>query len=159
MKSINTYSLRMMTLLLCLVLITYSSCDKTVVEPPEPPVPTAAEETAALLKGSAWVMSGVKVDDVVLDLYKNLNISFTSDADGSNGKYTSVNGGVIWPASGTWKFKNADAKVMVREDGLEITIDAITEKTMTISFTRTGDTVFGGRTKAVGGKHVLTMGR
>ncbi len=158
MKSINAYSLQVMTLLLFGVLITNSSCDSTV-DPPEPPVPTAAEETAALLKGSAWVMSGVKVDDVVLDLYKNLNISFTSDADGSNGKYTSVNGGVIWPASGTWRFKNPDAKVMVREDGLEIGIDAITDKTMTISFTRTGDTVFGGRTKAVGGKHVLTMGR
>ena len=45
-------------------------------------------------------------------------------------------------------------------DGLEIGIDAITEKTMTISFIRTGDTVFeGGRNKAVGGKHVMTMGR
>ena len=105
-------------------------------------------------------MSGVKVDDVVLDLYKNLNISFTVDADGKNGRYTSVNGGVVWPASGTWAFKNAEAKAMIRDDGLEIGIDAITEKTMTISFTRTGDTVFeGGRNKAVGGKHVMTLGR
>jgi hypothetical protein len=158
MKSIYKFSLPVITLLLFGVLITYSSCDNTV-DPPGPTPQTPAEETAALLKGSAWVMSGVKVDDVVLDLYKNLNISFTSDADGSNGKYTSVNGGAIWPASGTWRFKNADAKAMVRDDGLEIGIDAITEKTMTISFTRTGDTVFGGRTIAVGGKHVLTMGR
>ena len=49
---------------------------------------------------------------------------------------------------------------MIRDDGLEIGIDAITEKTMTISFTRTGDTVFeGGRSEAVSGKHVMTMGR
>lgn len=157
MKPISNYSLRVMTLLLCMVLITYSACDKPVVEPPDP---TAAEATTALLKGSAWVMSDVKVDDVVLDLYKNLNISFTADADGKNGKYKSVNGGVVWPASGTWAFKNDEAKAMVRDDGLEIGIDAITEKTMTISFTRTGDTVFeGGRNKAVGGKHVMTLGR
>jgi hypothetical protein len=156
MKSINNYSLKAMTFLLFLVLITYSACN-----PPEPPrPPTAAEETTALLKGSAWVMSGVKVDDVVLDLYKNLNISFTANDDGTNGKYTSVNGGAIWPATGTWAYKNEEAKVMIRDDGLEIGIDAITEKTMTISFTRTGDTVFeGGRSEAVGGKHVITMGR
>ncbi|MBK5278145.1 MAG: hypothetical protein JJE09_04700, partial [Bacteroidia bacterium] len=94
------------------------------------------------------------------DLYKGLSVTFTADADGKNGRYNSVNGGVVWPASGTWTFKNADAKAMTRDDGLEITIDAIAEKSMTISFTRTGDTVFeGGRNKAVGGKHVMTMGR
>jgi len=160
MKSINAYSLRVMTLLLCLTLITYMSCDDPTVPPTVEPEPTAAELTTALLKGPAWVMSDVKVDDVVLDLYKNLNITFTANEDGTNGRYTSVNGGAVWPASGTWTFKNADAKAMVRDDGLEIGIDAITEKTMTISFTRTGDPVFdGGRNKAVGGRHVMTMGR
>ena len=157
MKSIDNYRFKVTTLLLCLSLITYTSCTDPIVKPPEL---TAAEVTTALLKGSAWVMSGVKVDDVVLDLYKNLNISFTADADGTNGKYTSVNGGAIWPATGTWAYKNEEAKVMIRDDGLEIGIDAITEKTMTISFTRTGDTVFeGGRSAAVSGKHVMTMGR
>ena len=157
MKSIYKNSFLAITLLLCLVLLTYSGCNPP--EPPEPE-PTAAEVTTALLKGSAWVMSVVKVDDVVLDLYKNLNISFTADDDGTNGKYTSVNGGAIWPATGTWAYKNAEAKVMIRDDGLEIGIDAITEKTMTISFTRTGDTVFeGGRSEAVSGKHVMTMER
>lgn len=144
--------------MLCLLVVTYSSCKK---DPDDPePIPTAAETTAGLLKGTAWVISAVKVDDVVLDLYKNLNISFTADADGSNGKYTSVNGGVLWPASGTWTFKTDEAKAITRDDGLEITIDALTEKSMTISFTRAGDTVFeGGRGNAVGGKHVLTLGR
>jgi hypothetical protein len=160
MKSILSYRFKATTLLLCLLVATYSSCKKTIVEPVEPE-PTPVEITTALIKGPAWVMSGVTVDGVVLDLYKNLNISFTADADGKNGKYTSVNGGVLWPASGTWTYKTDEAKAMVRDDGLEITIDALTEKTMTISFTRTGDTVFedGGRTKAVGGKHVLTLGR
>ena len=118
--------------------------------------PTEIETKTALLKGAAWTTKGVKVDDVVLDLYKDFNISFTED-----GKYTSVKGGVIWPASGTWKFKNEEAKIIVREDNLEIGVDALTEKSMTISFTRTGDTVFetGGRSTAVGGKHVLTLGR
>jgi hypothetical protein len=148
-----------MMLLLCLLVVTYSSCKKDPGEI-ETPMPTAKETTAGLLKGAAWVMSGVKVDDVVLDLYKDLSIAFTADADGSNGKYTSVNGGVLWPASGTWTFKTDEAKAITRDDGLEITIDALTEKSMTISFTRAGDTVFeGGRNNAVGGKHVLTLGR
>jgi len=148
---------RFITLVFCLILITYSSCKKDSPEP-EPPVPTAAELTTALLKGPTWVMLAVTVDGVVLDLYKNLGISFTED-----GKYTSVNGGAIWPATGTWKFKDDQAKVMVRDDGLEIGIDALAEKSMTISFTREGPPVFadptGGRTSAVGGKHVLTLGR
>lgn len=159
MKTIRTFSLHGFTGLLCLLLVVNSSCKKTPDPEPEPE-PTAAEITTGLLKGAAWVMSGVTVDGVVLDLYKNLNIVFTADADGKNGKYTSVNGGVLWPASGTWSFKNEEAKAMIRDDGLEITIDALTDKAMTISFTRSGDTVFeGGRNKAVGGKHVLTLGR
>ena len=159
MKYPAPFLCRCITLVLFAVLIGFSSCKKDNPEP-EPPVPTAAEVTTALLKGPAWTMSGVTVDGVVLDLYKNLNIAFTADDNGSNGKYTSVNGGVIWAATGTWKFKDDLAKVMVRDDGLEISIDAITATTMTISFTRTGDTVFeGGRSNAVGGKHVLTLGR
>lgn len=147
-----------MTLFLFLLVVTYSSCKKGGDEPE--PEPTAAELTTALIKGNAWVMSGVTVDGVVLDLYKNLNIAFTADVDGSNGRYSSVNGGVLWPASGTWKYKSDEARAIIRDDGLEVTIDALTEKSMVISFTRTGDTVFeGGRTKAVGGKHVLTLGR
>lgn len=150
MKFIQTINLRALTVLLCLSLVIYSSCKKDPVEP------TEIEIKTALLKGSAWIMQGVKVDDVVLDLYKDMNISFTED-----GKYTSVKGGVIWPASGTWKFKDEEAKIIVREDNLEIGLDALTEKSMTISFTRTGDTVFepGGRSAAVGGKHVITMRR
>ena len=153
MKFAYHQSLKATPLLLCLFLISYSSCKKVIVDPIIELTP--AEITTALLKGSAWTMAAVKVDDVVLDLYKGLTVSFTED-----GKYSSANGGKIWPASGTWKFKNDEAKAMIREDGLEITIDAITDKAMTISFTQAGGTVFEpGRNQAVGGKHVLTMGR
>ena len=151
MKTICNYSLTGITLVFGLLFLTYSSC-----KGPEPVVePTPVEVTTALLIGPAWVVQSVKVDDVALDLYKSLNVSFTAD-----GKYTSVNGGAIWSASGTWKFKDETAKVMIREDGLEIAIDAITEKAMTISFTRTGDIVYEvGRNEAVSGKHVFTFGR
>jgi len=159
MKMIYTLSLRSMTLLLALFLITYSSCKKEPTPEPTPPEPTAAEKSTALLIGAAWANKGVTVDGVVMDLYKGMAVTFTSDSP-TAGKYTSVNGGAIWPASGTWRYKDETAKVMVREDNMEIAIDAITSTAMTISFTRTGETVFEpGRTKAVSGKHVMTMGR
>jgi len=143
-----------MVFFLCLFLVIYSCKD-----PVEPPVvdPPETERIGKLLQGSGtpWGIQSVKVDDVVLDLYKNLNVSFTAD-----GKYTSTNGGKVWPASGTWQFKNDEAKAIIREDGLEITIDDITEKGLTISFTRAGGTEFeDGRNKAVGGRHVLVLGR
>src|SRR5882757_8035049 len=101
MKTIYTLGARTTTLVLCGCLVFYSSCHKPkTVEPPVKP-PTQAEINTGLLKGAAWVMGSVKVDDVVLDLYKGLSVVFTAD-----GKYNSVNGGVIWPATGTWKFKD-----------------------------------------------------
>jgi hypothetical protein len=134
--------------LLALVLLT--ACKKK--KDPEP-VPET-ERVTALLKGSTpWAISDVTVDGVVLDLYQGLEVTFT------DGAYTSLNGGVIWPASGTWRFKDETAKVMIREDDLELTILEIAEQSMTVEFIWAEDVFEGGRSKAVAGRHVMILGR
>ncbi len=157
MKYVHGVSLRVLSVILVLTLLGYSACKKD--NPTPEPEPTAEEVALGKLKGAAWVLGsgGVKVDDVVVDLYAGLSIAFTDDK-----KYTSVNGGVLWPASGTWSFKSgSDGTIIVRDDGLEVTIAFPSASTLTLTFTRTGDTVFepGGRKSAVGGKHVITLGR
>jgi len=118
------------------------------------PKPSEAERVTELLQGNAWTIKSVKVDDVVLDLYANLKVTFTKE-----GTYTSTNGGVIWPASGTWKFKDENATVIIRQDDLEIGIQNIDDTLLTITFTWKEDVFAEGRTGAVSGKHVLTLSR
>lgn len=137
-------------LLFLLMLLLLPACKKK--KDPEPVIET--ERVAALLKGSTpWALSDVTVDGVVLDLYQDLKVTFT------DGAYTSLNGGVIWPPSGTWRFKDETAKVMIREDNLEITILEIGEKSMKVEFVWANDVFEGGRSRAVAGRHVMIMGR
>ncbi|HZX75499.1 MAG TPA: hypothetical protein VFE57_13825 [Cyclobacteriaceae bacterium] len=118
------------------------------------PKPSEVERVTELLQGNAWTIKNVKVDDVVLDMYANLKVTFTRE-----GTYTSVNGGVIWPASGTWKFKDENATAMIRQDDLEIGIQSIDASSLTVTFTWKDDVYVEGRTSAVSGKHVMTLSR
>ena len=140
-------ALRFSSLLIFFFLI-LCSCGK------DDPKPTEEERVTELLQGSAWTIKDVKVDDVVLDLYAGLNVTFKQD-----GTYTSVKGGAIWPATGTWKFKDETATAMIREDDLEIGIQNIEATSLTITFTWKDDVFIEGRTGAVSGKHVLVLGR
>jgi hypothetical protein len=136
------------TTLIFLLVLLFSSCKK------DDPKPTEVERVTALLQGNAWAIKDVKVDGVVLDLYANLKVTFASA-----GTYTSVNGGAIWPASGTWKFKDESATTIVRQDDLEIGIQNIDEASLTITFTWKDDVFVEGRKAAVSGKHVLVLSR
>lgn len=142
--------LRLAGILSMSLLLVLPACKK------KDPGPTEVERVSALLKGTGtipWGISDVTVDGVVLDLYQGLKVTFT------DGAYTSLNGGVIWPPSGTWRFKDESAKVMIREDNLEITILEIDEKSMKVEFVWANDVFEGGRSKAVAGRHVMILGR
>jgi len=118
------------------------------------PTPSETERVTELLQGSAWTIKEVKVDGVVLDLYANLKVTFAKE-----GTYTSVNGGVIWPVSGTWKFKDETATTLVREDDLEIGIQNIDETSLTITFVWKDDVFIEGRGGAVSGRHEFVLSR
>jgi hypothetical protein len=70
--------------------------------------------------------------------------------------YTSTNGGGAWPATGTWAYATNSTTVITRNDGLQITIDEITDSKLKLSFDWAKST-FGGRVNSVGGKNVFTF--
>jgi hypothetical protein len=124
--------------------VQFSGCSKSS--------PALSPSAAQLQKLTAknWSVNSVMVDGTdKTTVYAGLTVKFTST------DFTSTNGGSLWPASEAWSFKNADAKVIVRADGLEITIDdsSTTSKLLlTLDWTKT---TLGGRVASVSGHHVF----
>jgi hypothetical protein len=122
-----------------------TSCKK---DDPEP-------ETARiqkLLAANAWVMQSVTVNEMdQTNLFTGLTLSFT------NTNYSTTNGGVVWPAIGTWEFTDATANTIVRDDGLQITINEVTSTSLKLAFTWSTTTLGGGRTASVAGDHEFSF--
>ena len=95
----------------------------------------------------------VKIDDVVSDLYAGLTLSFGSDT------YTTTNGGKVWPASGTWEFVGDKGDKILRDDGLQITIESANASQLVMSFTWSSTTFDGGRAGSLTGLHRMTFKR
>jgi hypothetical protein len=67
--------------------------------------------------------------------------------------YTTTNGGVVWPASGTWTFTDDTAKKIRRNDNLEITLTEITDASLKLTLSWTAGTFGLGRVSSVAGIH------
>jgi hypothetical protein len=124
-----------------------AGCDKSSPTPE----PTEAEKVTALLKSGAWKIVIVTVDGVPSTSFTGMTMSFT------NTGYSTTNGGIVWPSSGSWSFTNATAKVLKRDDGVEVTIDAVAETALSLSLTWGKTTLGKGRTESVSGKHVFVF--
>jgi hypothetical protein len=135
-------------LLSVLVSIVLFSCDGK-----DTPIPATQRIAKILTTGGAWILEGATVDGVdQLSLYQGLSVSFSETS------YTTTNGGIQWPASGTWKFTDGTATVVERNDGLLITLEDVSETRAVISFDWQNTTFDQGRTKSLGGKHQFTLG-
>ncbi len=114
--------------------------------------PTPQEKATSLLTSSTWKIKTVSVDATDrTSVYPGLTLTFTATG------YTTTNGGVIWPATGTWLFKDQTATTITRSDGLEITIQELTETSLKLAFSWTKTTLGSGRVQSVSGLHVLTF--
>ena len=140
MKKIKT----IISLIPLLALLFIASCDKPVVVP-------ETERVTTLMSSGTWKISSVTIDGASNNTFAGMSLVYTKTS------YTSTNGGVVWPASGTWLFKNETAKTITRSDGLEITIDSISETAFILSFLWAKGTLGGGRSNSVAGKHVFTF--
>jgi hypothetical protein len=101
-----------------------------------------------LLKANTWVIQSVTVNEVdQTSLFTGLTLSFT------NTNYTTTNGGVVWPATGTWEFTDETAKTIERNDGLQITINEITSTSLKLALTWTTTTLGSGRNSSIAGDH------
>lgn len=137
MKNINIAA----SLFVIIGLLFLTSCKK---DDPEP-------ETARiqkLLAANAWVIQTVTVNEIdQTNLFTGLTLSFTKT------NYSTTNGGVLWPASGTWAFVDETAKIIERNDGLRITITEVTSTSLKLALTWSITTLGGGRTASVAGDH------
>ena len=127
----------------------FSSCGEK-----EEPKPSKTEEVTALLISGTWKVGSVLVDGIDRSsVYTGLNISFTSTG------FTTINGGKIFPPSGSWEFTSDDANAIERNDGLVMDIISISETQLKLGLTWTNGTIGTGRVSSVSGDHVLTFSK
>ena len=99
-------------------------------------------------------MSSVTVDGAdKTSIYKDLKLTFTSTG------FTSVNGGVVWPASGTWQFTDGTGKNITRGDGLQIAIDEASTSKLVLKLTWNQTTLGPGRVNSLMGVNVFSFGK
>jgi hypothetical protein len=149
MKFLSKFNQRIayiFSLAVILSLLVLSSCGSSGS------TPSAAEVTANQLKANTWRISTVTVDGVdQTTLYTGMTLSFTAT------NYTTTNGKVVWPASGTWSFIDDTAKKIKRSDNLEIGIVDVTTTTLKLSLTWATGTLGTGRVESVAGNHVFSF--
>ena len=110
-------------------------------------------DVAALLKSGTWKVNAVTVDGTnQLSLFTGLTVTFSASS------FSAVNGGVVWPSSGTWTLNTAGTTIS-RGDGLSISIDNISETALTLSLFWDKTILDGGRSQALEGDHVFTFGK
>jgi hypothetical protein len=127
------------------VIISVQGCKDEVPE---------TDRVKGILKSSAWKVQSVSVDNTdQTTVYKGLTLIFT-DAG-----YTSTNGGVVWPASGTWVFADGNAKTITRSDNLAVTITEVTDTKLVLTLTWATTTLGGGRVESVKGINVFTFAK
>jgi hypothetical protein len=137
MKNINS----IVSALVMVSLLFIAGCKK---DDPQPETARVQE----LLKANSWAIQTVTVNEVdQTSLFAGLTLSFT------NTNYATTNGGVVWPASGTWEFTDETAKTIERNDGLQITINEITSTSLKLALNWTTTTLGSGRTSSVAGDH------
>jgi hypothetical protein len=110
--------------------------------------PSAADVNTQKLIANTWKLSSVQVDAVdQTSLFTGMTLKFTAT------NYTTTNGGVVWPASGTWTFTDETAKKIKRSDNVEITITDITDASLKLTLSWTAGTFGLGRVSSVAGIH------
>ena len=129
-----------------LAIFTFSHCGSKKSEP------TASEVNTGILTSKGWTIQSVMIDNTSSSSFAGLTLNFTSTT------YTTTNGKVVWPANGTWAFTDANAKTILREDQVKVSLDEISNNKLVLSLDWATSTL-GGRTNSVTGRHVFTFTR
>jgi hypothetical protein len=118
------------------------------------PAQTAQEKVTATLTGGTWKINSVTVDGAdKTSMYTNMNLTFTST------QYAALNGGAVWPSSGTWTFTSTDATAIQRNDGLVVTLQEATSTSLKLGLTWTKSTLGPGRVGSIAGQHVFSFSK
>jgi hypothetical protein len=105
-----------------------------------------------LLTASNWKVQSVSIDGTDrTSSFTGLTVKFTDT------QFTTTQGGLEWPASGIWTFVDDGGKVIVRGDGIEITIQEISDIKLVMNFNWSETTLGPGRLSSTSGGHVFTF--
>lgn len=115
------------------------------------PTPSAQDAVKAKLIANNWTVQSVSVDGVdQTSVYTGLTIQFTATS------FTTTNGKVVWPASGTWSFTSPEATTIIRDDGIEVKVEVM-DTTLKLTLTWTKSTLGGGRVESIKGVNVFYL--
>jgi hypothetical protein len=134
-------------------LILMESCSSK--SDPSPATPSATEQTKAILTSSGgWRMQSATVDGTdQTTVYKGLTINFTDSG------FTTSNGGVVWPVSGTWSFTDESGTAIKRNDGLVVTIVAAEISKLVLKLIWTTTTFGPGKVSSLKGETTFTFSK
>lgn len=107
-----------------------------------------------LVKGQTTFSSVTPPDGATSLDWSSMTLTFTGSIDG--GGYTTTNSANtdVWPASGTWTFKDETGSVIVRDGTTDVTL-AVGESELSTTFT-VAQPASGGRVKQIGGEWDFT---
>lgn len=151
----NNGMLIILVIPLMIILLSTSGCKKD-----DDPSPAEVQTTAL---SSTWVIGSsgfVTLDGSdVTSYFSQFELDILADYS-----YSTIGGNKPnpWPASGKWSFlENSDGSLnlnkLVRDDGLEITIEELTSSTLRISFIHNESVHQSGRTDGVSGLYVFSL--
>jgi hypothetical protein len=116
--------------------------------------PSPADQMKTILTSGTWNLQNVSVDGVdKSSIYSGLTLRFTE------GNFTTTNGRVVWPASGTWEFSDDTGKNLTRGDGVPIGVEEATTSKLVLKLTWNQTTLGQGRANSVKGVNVFTFGK
>ena len=148
-QNIQIWISRLVLSMIVLLSISLSSCKDD-----ETPQPSAKDIATEKLTAATWKMTKVTVDGVdQTSVYKDLTLTFT------NTNYSSTNGKVIWPASGSWLFDNDQATSIKRNDGLVMSVENLTDTALRLGLEWETTSIGTGRVLAIKAKHVFEFGK
>jgi hypothetical protein len=114
--------------------------------------PSPQDQVRSILTSGTWNLQGTTVDGVdQSSVYTGLTLRFTDT------NFTSTNGRVIWPASGTWQFADESGETFVRNDAVVVTIENATSSNLVLRLTWNETTLGNGRVASVAGVNVFTF--
>ena len=114
--------------------------------------PSPVDEMRSVLTSGKWTLQNVTVDGVdKTATYTGLTLTFTATG------FTSTNGHIVWPASGTWQFSDDTGKTITRDDALTVSIGEATTAKLVLMLTWSKTTLGPGRAESLKGNHVFTL--